>query len=163
MLVAPSRLDEPIPGLQAALLPMGICLVGGCALSLLLIICHRTIASFAALSLGMGGFLISAVWLGLPIAARTNAQPICEIGRAISQSSDPAFTYRLSPPQPEAGFYAGRPVARLETPEEVVSTFRRHPKCLIVVQLDRREWLPAGGTVEAKAGPYVMLRFLHKK
>ena len=163
MLVVPSRLDEPIPGLQTALIPMGICLVAGCAACWLLLALRRPIASFAALCFGMGGFLVFAVWLGLPIAARPAAQPIVEIARAISHHTEPAFTFNLSPKQPEAGFYSGRPIPRLDTSEELRAALTKHPNCLIVAQSGRSQDVPPGGSMEAQAGPYILLRLSSPK
>lgn len=159
MLVAPSRLRQPIPGLEIALVPMGICLVIGCAACWLLLTRGRPIASFAALCCGTGGFLMFAVWLGLPIATRPAAQPIVEIAQAISHHTEPAFNFNLSPPQPAAGFYSGRPIPSLGTSNELLRTLREHPNCLIVTQSGRSQGVPAGGMVEGTAGPYVLLRF----
>lgn len=163
MLIAPSHLHEPIPGLETALIPMGICLVAGCLACWLLLAHRRPIASFIALCCGMGGFLVFAVWLGLPIAARPAAQPIVEIAQRISHRTDPAFSYNLSPRQPQAGFYSGRPVPILKTPEDLLKTIKEHPNCLIVVQPGRDQGVPSGGKIEAQAEPYVLLRFFPSK
>lgn len=159
MILAPPRLQEPIPGLQAALLPMGICLFVGCAACWIMLACRKPAAAFVGLFLGMSGFLLSAVRLGLPIAARTNAQPIAKIALQIASRPEPAYTYNFSPPQPEAGFYAGRPVPRLDNLEELSQALAKHRDCLVVVQPGRDSGLPPGAKLEAQSGPYQLLRY----
>ena len=158
-LIVPSRLRDPIPGIEAAVMPMGAFLILGCLVCVALLALRRPTASFAALVGGMAGCLIFAVVFGLPIAARTNAVPMMEISRAISKRAEPAFTYNLSPPQPAAGFYAERPVPALSEPREPREILKKHPDCLIIVQPGRDEDVPGGGSVVAEAGPYALLRY----
>ncbi len=158
MVVVPPRLPDPIPGLEMALLPMGVCLAVACVGCLLLLTLKRPALSFAVMCCGMCGAMVAAVGLGLPIAARPAAQPIAQISRAIAARSEPAFTYNLSPSQPAAGFYSGRPVPVLDTPEELSAVIRETRSCLIVVQ-PGRDPEPPSGEVVAQAGPYVLLLF----
>ena len=155
MLVAPSLLRDPIPGLATALIPMGVCLVTGCVLGYVLLVFKRPVPAFCALCCGMGAFVGFAIWLGLPIAARTNALPAMAMARVIAGRTEPTFAYRLSPPQPQLGFYASRPIPRTDDASDV-PTERR---CLVVVQEDRYDDLPVGGKIEATVGPYKLLRF----
>ena len=155
MMVVPSRLHEPIPGLSAALLPMGLSLLVGCAGGYVLLVLKRPMPAFIALACGMAGVVTSAVSLGLPIAARTNAAPAMNIAHVIARYEQPAFAFRLSPPMPQLGFYAGRPVVRADTSSSLPSA----TAFLVVAQEGRREGLPPGGKVEARIGPYVLLSF----
>ena len=157
MLVAPRYLPEPIPGLVRALVPMGASLAVGCAAGYALLALARPLPAFAALCAGMGAFVVTAVWLGLPIAARTNAVPAMRMGQQIGRRAEPAFAFSLSPPQPQLGFYAGRAVRRVVS----ASGIRVAESCLVVAQSDRLRGLPSGGRVEARIGPYVLLRFAH--
>jgi len=159
MTVIPSRLHEPIPGLSSALLPMGLSLLAGCAGGYVLLVLKRPMPAFVALACGMAGFVASAVSLGLPIAARTNAAPAMNIARVIARYEKPAFAFRLSPPMPQFGFYAGRPVVRVDNSSSLPSA----TAFLVVAQEDRREELPPGGKVEAHIGPYLLLSFARSK
>lgn len=155
MMIVPSRLDEPIPGLVTALIPMAVTLTVGCGASYLLLVLKRPIPAFAAICCGMSGFILAAVGFGLPIAARTSAVPAMKMAKVIARRTEPAFELRLSPPQPQLGFYSGRPVARLNDASAVSS---RGP-CLVVVQQDGRVDPPSGGKAVATIGPYVLLKY----
>ncbi len=155
MLITPSRLDEPIPGLTAGLVTMAVALMAGCVLGYVLLALRRPTSAFASLCCGMSAFIACAVGLGLPIAARKNAAPAMELGRMLAKRSEPAFALRLSPPQPELGFYSGRPVPIVNDATEISD---RKP-CLLVVQDDGRFAPPAGGVAEAKVGPYILIRY----
>ncbi len=157
MFLLPSRLRDPIPGLEAAVAPMGIALVAGCLACLVLLMLRKPIGSFIALCCGMCVFSAFAVALGLPIAARPAAKPIVAIAEVIAGRSEPAYTYDLSPKQPAAGFYAQRPVPALTTPEELAAVLI-DANCLIVVQEGRERGVPSGSAVVAKEGPYSLIR-----
>lgn len=154
LLLAPVFVVHPIPELASVSL-MGPCLVMGSAVCYDQLRLKRPNAAFAGLCCGMSVFILCAVGLGLPIAARRNAAPAMELGRMLAKRSESAFAYRLSPPQPELGFYSGKPVAMVDDPS-VISN--RQPY-LLIVQDDGRFEPPVGGEVQAKVGPYVLLRY----
>jgi hypothetical protein len=114
----------------------------------------RPMGAFAALCGAMAAFILVAVSLGLPIAARTNTIPAMRMGREIARRSEPAFALDLSPPQPQLGFYAGRPVRRVDSPSQIPA----REDCLVIVQKDHLDNLLLGGRVEARTGPYVLMR-----
>jgi len=147
MLAVPPYLQEPIPGLSRALIPMAAALVIGCAGAYAMLLAKRPIGAFASLCAGMAIFLGVVVGLGLPIAARTNAVPAMKMGRSLAGTNAPAFTYRLSPPQPQIAFYAGRPVADADELPDA--------PCLLVTQVDRSQ---PSGVPRKRIGPYVLLR-----
>ena len=155
MVILPSRLEEPIPGLATELIPMAVVLIVGCGAGYVLLALRRPVAAFAALCAGIGGFIALAVCLGLPIAARTNAVPAVAMARRIAERAEPAFAFRLSPPQPQLGFYSRRPVPRVEDPARIPS----NKPCLVVAQRDRCADLPSGGRVLGSVGPYFLVRF----
>lgn len=155
MVVVPGRLHEPIPGLSAALTPMGISLVAGCIAAYLMLALKRPTCAYAALCCGSAAFITLAAGLGLPIAARTNALPAMRMAREIARTNEPAIAYLLSPPQPQLGFYAGRPVRRIDDP----SLIREQGSRLVIAQRDHHAGLPEGGKLVKTIGPYMLLRF----
>lgn len=155
MLIAAPRLKEPIPGVMSALIPMSAALVLGCGVAYVFARFGRSTAAFTALCAGMTLFLLVAIRLGLPIAARTNAIPAMKIGREIARRRAPAFALKLSPPQPQLGFYAGRPVRAVKLPSEMQS----QRSGLVVVQRNCSTSLPGIQIVEARIGPYLLLGY----
>ena len=155
MLIVAPFLKEPIPGVMTALMPMSAALVLGCAAAYGLARFGRPTTAFAALCAGMTFFLLVAIRLGLPIAARTYAIPAMKIGREIARRGGPAFALKLSPPQPQLGFYAGRPVRAVKLPSEM----RIRRSGLVVVQDNCSALLPGVRIVEARIGPYTLLRY----
>jgi hypothetical protein len=166
MLVIPPYLQEPIPGVTAALIPMAAALVLGCATAYVLLLLRRPTAAFGALCAGMAVFMLVVVRAGLPIAARPNAIPAMRMGREIARRAmgreiarhpEPAFALNLSPPQPQLGFYAGRAVRQVDLEEDI--HFRGSPRCQIVMQRDRSVPLFGFGVITARIGPYFLVRY----
>lgn len=111
LVIGPKYLPEPIPGLTNATLPMGICMILGPALALWMLYSNKAAGAFSALCAGASGFLLVAVIVGLPIAARSESDPMVGICRAIKAEARPdaqVFTVGISPAQPAFGFYAER-------------------------------------------------------
>ncbi len=154
MLIAASRLHDPIPGLQVALVPMGLALMIGCATGYVMLRFNLPKLAFGSFCAGMSLFLIVAVKYGLPIAARTEAVPAMKMGATLSETELPAYAFRLSPPQPQVGFYAGKPVRRIDDAALLPSD-----EHLVVAQRDRTESLPAGGKDLLHIGDYILLKY----
>lgn len=157
MLIVPPYLKEPIPGVMTALIPMSAALVLGCAAAYLLTRSGRLAAAFVTLCCSTTVFLLVTVGIGLPIAARTNAIPAMKIGREIARRVGPAFALRLSPPQPQLGFYAGRPVRAVKSGSQM--RFQKH--AFVVLQDNCSASLPGAFRVEARVEPYVLIRYRH--
>ncbi len=150
-------LPTPIPGLSLALMPMSVSVALGSMLGFVLLAQKRPAGAFAALGAGAAGFVLAAIVLGLPVAARTTSIPVYQaaqqIGRLASRS-ETVVAYHLTHPQPALGFYAQRPVPPAHTAHELASILARGKKTLVVTQ-DARS-LPRGGVLQAKAGPFLI-------
>lgn len=154
MLIAASGLHDPIPGLQVALVPMGLALIVGCTAGYVTLSFNLPKLAFGSLCAGMGLFLVIAVKYGLPVAARTEAVPAMKMGTALSRTDLPACAFRLSPPQPQIGFYAGKPVRLI-----VDAALLPGGGHLVVVQRDRMEGLPDGGEEVLRVRNYILFKY----
>jgi len=94
-IMGPKLLPRPIPGLMAALVPMGLCLVAGALAAFLMLRAYSpspqpspargegVLGSFNALCMGMVGFLAAAALVGMPIAGKTMADQAVMIGSTV--------------------------------------------------------------------------------
>lgn len=154
MLIAASRLHDPIPGLQVALVPMGLALMVGCTAGYVTLKFNMPKLSFGSFCAGMALFLIIAIKYGLPIAARDEAIPAMKMGAAMSKHKLPVYAFRLSPPQPQIGFYAGKDVHQV-----VDAALLPSDEHLVVAQRDRMQGLPAGGVELLRIRDYILFKY----
>ena len=162
LLIGPRFLPEPVPGLAAALTVMAASFVVGTGLALALLVRRRAASAFGALCAGVVVFMVAAVSLGLPIAARTTAEPAATLGEQLRRITPPdtaVFAYRLSPPQPALAFYAQRAVVARRTPLELREAMRGVGSCVVIGQEGRLDDLPGGGKLTSRQGRYLIYRF----
>lgn len=162
LLIAESFLPRPIPGLTSALVPMSVSLVTGTVLATVLLRMNRAVGAFAALCGGIAVFLMIAAGIGLPIAARSEAEPIMKIAQhigKIASTKDYVFSYKLKPGQPALGFYAQRPISARDTASELTRALDSHRSALVVTQKNRLHELPKGGKLLVKVKQYSLYRF----
>lgn len=154
-------LEEPIPGLNNAVLPMSLFLFAGPAAGALLISTRKPAAAFWAMCAGMAGFIGAASLVGMPIASRTMGDPMLAIAsraKAEARPGDSVVAYELNPSRPALAFYIGRPVPDVES-GEVARAVSDSPRVLVVAQDDGVGGLPAGGRMLAREGDYVLLSY----
>ncbi|MCX6343822.1 MAG: glycosyltransferase family 39 protein [Armatimonadetes bacterium] len=165
--IVPKYLPRPIPGLTAALIPMSICMFAGPAIALVMVYKNRAGAAFASLCAGISGFLLLAVWLGLPIASRTMADPMVNMSAKIkAQAPASAFivTINIDPPQPAFAFYAERPMPDLDVKiykdrAKLRALLASAKTLYVVAQENKLDGLPEGGKLEAQSPPYLLYKF----
>lgn len=161
LIVGTRLLPKPIPGLEAALIPMGAFLVVGSLGSVVLVRRQRSVAAFAALCCGMAGFMLTAVLIGLPIAARDMANPAVALGQDIKRLARPGETviaYALSPRLPSLPFYAERRILFAHEPGQLRSMAPKGTPALIVCQSEQARELGGTATLTDSTRRYVLLR-----
>ena len=154
-------LRTPIPGLSLPLAVMGLSMVAGTALALILVCRKRSVGAFGALCGGTAGFLLAAVWLGLPVATQVLSGPVVGMAREIEDSSSPGervIAYRLSPPQPTLAFYTDRPVCARSSRAELEEELASNGAALVVTQDEQIGKLPPGAMLQTRVGPYLLYR-----
>lgn len=155
-------LPRPIPRLETALVPMAVSLIAGMVVHYLAIRGYHVIQAIAALLLGVTGFLLAAVALGLPIAATSMGEPAVQIARQITKtarSDEPVFSYLLPSSFASLPFYSQRPIVPVKTLREITSSSRQPKSFLVVTHTLRSKELPQVRKQVARWGGYVIYRF----
>lgn len=162
LIVGPIFLPKPIPGLSTALIPMAISIVLGSAFSTIMMRNNRQTAAFAGLCCGMTGFALSATLIGLPIAARTIAEPAALLGREIRRVSSPndkVIVYLPSSRLPSLPFYAQRPVTSAHSLRELKEAINAPENCLVIAREEDFAALPQRRRVISRTGNYILCSF----
>lgn len=163
LIAGPIFLPKTVPGLPTALIPMAISIVLGSAFSAIMMRNNRRAAAFAGLCCGMIGFALSAALIGLPIAARTMADPAALLGRKIRRVSSPndkVIAYLLPSRLSSLPFYAQRPVTSAHSPQELKEAINAPGNCLVIVQEEDFAALPQEGRrVISRIGSYILCSF----
>lgn len=162
LIIGPVFLPTSIPGLSTALISMAVSIMLGSAFFAVMIHKNCRTAAFAGLCCGMIGFALSATLIGLPIAARTMAEPAVVIGREIKRVSSPndmVIAYSLSPRLPSLPFYAQRPVIPVHNIRELKEAINEPGNCLVIVKQKDFSALPRGGYMLSRVGSYLLCIF----
>lgn len=107
----------------------------------------RLLGSGRFLWLGLALWCLVA-WVGLPLqtarrSARYDAREVARVARELRQSGRPLAALRLTDTRSYVFFYLGGPVVNLETPEEAMQFFERHPDGLVLTMEKRLRRLQA--------------------
>lgn len=151
VIAGPAFVPKAPAGLSTALIPMGLCLVIGAGLALVFARRGMADASFAALSGGMAGFMLTAACVGAPIAARGDYTAAASLGREIKHRAAPSDTiiaYSLSQQTRSLPFYAERTVVFAYTPSELRAALGSGEATLIITRQERAHDLPPDSTLQ---------------
>lgn len=155
MVFSQKFLNDPIPGLSNALIPMGVFLFLGTLLAFILLVKRRVTAALAALCGGMACFLMVAMLVGLPIASTSLSEPMLKIAEVVKVEATPKDTVIAYPSQPLVAFYANRPVFDVKTPKALNAKLNHSASSLVITKESKSNALPkyAKLIAEIKSGP----------
>lgn len=162
-IAANSFMPRLMPGLGSALTVMGVSLIAGTVAAYVLLRLRRQTGAFAALCGGMAAFLLAAVGLGLPVAAKSKSAPLLAAAQCIHQTAttkEQVLSYRLPLDEPGLlGFYAQRPIPDHKTRPELSRALASYRRCLVIARRADIKDLPQGGKPVAKVNQYLLYRF----
>lgn len=162
MLAGQALLPRPIPGLSNALIPMGASLLIGNVMAICMLLRGRSEIAFGSLCGGASAFLLVAVTVGLPIAAKSLAEPARDLGvelRTCAAKQDRVVVFNPGMKLPTLPFYAQRRVDFIYEKPQLRQLLASGEQYLVVTPKDQAGDLPSRGVLLSSEGKFGIYRY----